>query len=103
MTARNRIQKQYCVVLAGLAVGLVLGLAGLFWLESRVLLLAGMAVLTVTIVAGERLIRCPACGQSVYAQVAREAAFNPNGVPRSCPSCAVNWDSSASLPEEDAR
>lgn len=101
MTPRHRIQKQYSAVLAGLAVGLILGLAGLLWLDSRVLLLVGMAVLAATIVAGERLIRCPVCGQSVYAEVAREAAFTPGGVPRICPKCAARWTSPDELKGEE--
>jgi hypothetical protein len=95
MSAQRRIQKQYRAVLAGLALGLAIGLAGLFWLDSRTLLLGGMAVIAVTIVVGEKQIRCPACGHSVYADIAREAAFAPSGIPRICPKCQADWSKSA--------
>jgi len=95
MNAQQRIKKQYSAVLTGLAVGVAIGLAGLFWLDSRALLLIGMAVLAATIVAGEKVIRCPACGQSIYAEIAREAAFTPGGVPRLCPKCQAAWTQSA--------
>jgi hypothetical protein len=91
MTAQDRIKKQYRAVLAGLAAGVATGLCGLFWLDSRTLLLGGMAVLAATIVAGEKRIRCIACGQSVYAEIARDAAFNPGNVPRICPKCQADW------------
>lgn len=91
MADRDRIKKQFSIVLAGLALGVALGLSGLFWLDSRTLLLSGMGVLAVTIFMGERVIRCPACGQSVYAEIAREAAFTPSGVPRTCPKCQADW------------
>ena len=51
MAVRDIIRKQFSAVLAGLALGVAIGLAGLFWLDSRVLLLTGMAVLAITIVA----------------------------------------------------
>lgn len=91
MADRDLIKKQFGIVLVGLALGVALGLSGLFWLDSRMLLLSGMGVLAVTIFMGERVIRCPACGQSVYAEIAREAAFTPSGVPRTCPKCAADW------------
>jgi predicted RNA-binding Zn-ribbon protein involved in translation (DUF1610 family) len=95
MAARDLIKKQFSIVLVGLAAGLALGLAGLFWLDSRTLLLSGMGVLAIAIFMGERVIRCPTCGQSVYAEIAREAAFTPSGVPRSCPKCQADWTKSA--------
>jgi hypothetical protein len=95
MTVQDRIKKQYRLVLTGLAVGVATGLAGLFWLDNRVLLLGGMAVLAVTIGAAEKMIRCSACGESVYAEVAREAAFSPGSVPRACPKCQADWSQSA--------
>jgi predicted RNA-binding Zn-ribbon protein involved in translation (DUF1610 family) len=95
MNAHRRIQKQYRTVLAGLALGVGIGIGGLFWLDSRALLLCGMAVLAATIVAGEKRIRCPACGRSVYAEIAREAAFTPSGIPRVCPKCQADWTQSA--------
>ena len=95
MNAHSRIQQQYRLVLAGLGLGLVIGLCGLFWLDSRLLLLCGMAVIAVSIVAGEKRIRCPACGQSIYADIAREAAFSPRGVSKTCPRCQADWTQSA--------
>jgi hypothetical protein len=92
MSAHRRIQKQYRAVLAGLALGLAVGLSGLLWLDSRILLLCGMAVMAATIVAGEKTIRCPVCGRSVYAEIAREAAFTPGRVPRICPKCTAQWE-----------
>jgi hypothetical protein len=94
MSAQDRIKTQYRVVLAGLAVGVAIGLIGLFWLDSRALLLGGMAVLVATIVAGEKKIRCSACGQSVYAEIARDAAFSPDNVPPTCPKCQADWTQS---------
>ncbi|MDJ0781968.1 MAG: hypothetical protein QNJ22_08345 [Desulfosarcinaceae bacterium] len=94
MTTRYRIQRQYTVILAGLALGLATGLAGLFWWDSRLLLLCGMLILAITIVAGERTVRCPACGRSVYAEIAREAAFTPRKVPLACPKCQAQWAAS---------
>jgi uncharacterized ferredoxin-like protein len=91
MTAQDRIKKQYRAVLTGLAVGVATGLAGLFWLDNQVLLLVGVAVLAITIVAAEKGIRCSACGESVYAEIAREAAFSPGSVPRTCPKCQADW------------
>ena len=91
MAARDLIKKQFSIVLVGLAVGVAVGLAGLFWLDSRTLLLSGMGVLAITIFMGERVIRCPACGKSVYAEIAREAAFTPSGVPLICPKCGAGW------------
>lgn len=95
VTAQDRIKKQYRAVLAGLAAGVATGLAGLFWLDNRALLLAGVAVLAITIVAAEKRIRCISCGESVYAEIAREAAFSPGGVPRTCPKCQADWTQSA--------
>jgi hypothetical protein len=95
MAARDLIKKQFSIVLVGLAVGLSVGLAGLFWLDSRAILLSGMGILAIAIFMGERVIRCPACGQSVYAEIAREAAFTPKAVPRSCPKCQADWAESA--------
>jgi hypothetical protein len=95
MSTQMRIQKQYRAVLAGLALGLATGLAGLFWLDSRALLLGGMAVIAATIVVGEKTIRCPACGHSVYVDIAREAAFSPSGIPGICPRCQGDWSRSA--------
>lgn len=95
MNAHRRIQKQYRTVLAGLALGVGMGIGGLFWLDSRALLLCGMAVLAATIVAGEKVIRCPACGRSVYAEIAREAGFSPSGIPKICPKCQAAWTQSA--------
>jgi predicted RNA-binding Zn-ribbon protein involved in translation (DUF1610 family) len=91
MSAHKRIQKRYRAVLAGLALGVAIGLCGLFWLDSRTLLLCGMAVIATAIVAGEKAIRCPACGRSVYAEIAREAAFTPSGIPKICPKCQADW------------
>jgi hypothetical protein len=96
MNAQTRIQKQYRTVLAGLALGVAIGLCGLFWLDSRVLLLCGMVVIAASIVAGEKRIRCPACGRSVYAEIAREAAFTPSRIPRTCPKCNEDWRRSGS-------
>lgn len=101
MAARDLIKKQFSAVLVGLAMGVALGLAGLFWLDSRALLLGGMAVLTATIVAGEKVIRCPACGQSVYSDIARQAAFTPSGVPRTCPKCNADWATSDEGPDKE--
>jgi hypothetical protein len=95
MNVHERIKKQYRAVLVGLAAGVAIGLAGLFWLDSRALLLAGMAVLVATIVAGEKRIRCTACGQSVYAEIARDAAFSPCNISQSCPKCQADWTQSA--------
>ncbi|MEJ2638535.1 MAG: hypothetical protein P8010_03075 [Desulfosarcinaceae bacterium] len=103
MTLRDRIKKQYRLVLAGLAVGVAIGLAGLFWLDSRTLLLGGMAVLVATIVAGEKKIRCNACGQSVYAEIARDAAFSSGNVPSICPKCNTDWTISIDMPSNEAR
>jgi hypothetical protein len=95
MNVQDRIKKQYSTVLAGLAVGVAIGLAGLFWLDSIALLLAGMTVLVATIVAGEKRIRCTVCGQSVYAEIARDAAFSPSNIPHTCPKCQADWIESA--------
>ena len=95
MNAQTRIQKQYRAVLAGLALGVAVGLCGLFWLDSRWLLLCGMVVIAATIVVAEKRIRCPACKRSIYAEIARQAAFSPSGIPRICPQCQADWSQSA--------
>lgn len=91
MSVHAALKKKLITVLGGFGAGTLIGVVGMWVLNSSLMTVAGLGIVLLVIWHGSKVLRCPYCQKSIYQEVMREASIWISRLPRQCPLCGRSF------------
>lgn len=91
MSVYDELKKKLITVLSGFGVGTLVGVIGMWVLNSSLMTVLGLGIVILVIWHGSKVLRCPYCQKSIYQEVMREASIWISRMPQQCPFCQTSF------------